>query len=347
MKRFLLFIAAISLTFGTLRAQTPGQAAAPAADSAAASVMPGADTVSVMPGRDRASVDTTRFVPDESIAFAQYDTLTLEMDLYFPTDDAEQHRCIIYTYGGGFVDNNQRHIETRALCRRLADDGFVVVATNYRLGLRGVQFKGPASMVKPLEEAIRMATEDVMKVTRYVLDYASELTVDPAQVILIGSSAGAITSLQCDFERCNATDLAQQYLPDGFRYAGVIAFSGAIFSRRGLSYKYDTPAPTFFLHGTADRLVPYRQIKFFNIGFFGSDRVAGRFKKEHYTHKILRFTDEGHTVAARYFTNYSDVLWFIDNVISTGRHYEIDETFYDPERPRSPWDNADPNSLYK
>ena len=314
MKRFLLFIAAISLTFGTLRAQTPGQAAAPAADSAAASVMPGSDTVSVMPGRDtvsvmpaapaadsavasvmpgrdRASVDTTRFVPDESIAFAQYDTLTLEMDLYFPTDDAEQHRCIIYTYGGGFVDNNQRHIETRALCRRLADDGFVVVATNYRLGLRGVQFKGPASMVKPLEEAIRMATEDVMKVTRYVLDYASELTVDPAQVILIGSSAGAITSLQCDFERCNATDLAQQYLPDGFRYAGVISFSGAIFSRRGLNYRY----------GTADRLVPYRQIKLFNIGFFGSDSVAGRFKKGHYSHKIMRFTDEGHTVAARPF----------------------------------------------
>ena len=87
----------------------------------------------------------------------------------------------------------------------------------------------------------------------------------------------------------------QQYLPDGFRYAGVIAFSGAIFSRRGLNYRYDTPAPTFFLHGTADRQVPYRQIKFFNIGFFGSDRVAGRFKKEHYTHKILRFTDEGHT----------------------------------------------------
>ena len=131
MKRFLLFIAAISLTFGTLRAQTPGQAGGDAA------VMPGSDTASVIPGSDRASVDTTRFVPDESIAFAQYDTLTLEMDLYFPTDDAEQHRCIIYTYGGGFIDNNQRHIETRALCRRLADDGFVVVATNYRLGLRG------------------------------------------------------------------------------------------------------------------------------------------------------------------------------------------------------------------
>ena len=171
MKRFLILFAALSLTIGTLWAQTP-----------------------VQDGQD-AAIDTSRFVPDESIAFAQYDTLSLEMDLYFPSDDAERHRCIIYSYGGGFIDDNQRNLETRRLCRQLADDGFVVVATNYRLGLRGVQFKGPLSMVKPLENAIKLAAEDVMKVTRYVLDYASELTVDPGQVVLMGSSAGAITSL--------------------------------------------------------------------------------------------------------------------------------------------------------
>ena len=319
MKRILTFLTVLCLCAISLAAQTP----------------------------DQASVDTTRFQPDESITFAQYDTLALEMDIYFPTDDAEQHRCIIYSYGGGFVSDNQRHQETRALCRKFADDGFVVVATNYRLGLKGVQFKGPASMVKPLEKAIQMAAEDVMKVTRYVLNYASELTVDPGQVILMGSSAGAIASLQCDFERSNATDLALQYLPDGFRYAGVVSSSGAIFSCRGLKYKYDTPAPTFFLHGTADRLVPYRQIKIFNIGFYGSDRVADRFKKEHYAHKILRFTDEGHMVAARYFTNYDDVIWFLDNVVTGGHHFEIDETIYDPDRPKTPWDNADPNALYK
>ena len=201
--------------------------------------------------------DSTRWHPDEAIAFAQYDTLSLEMDLYFPLDDAEQHRCIIFSYGGGFIDDNQRHIEIRHFCRQLADDGFVVVAANYRLGLRGVQFKGPLSMIKPLENAVEMAAEDVMKVTRYVLDYAAELTVDPQQVILMGSSAGAIASLQCDFERCNRTDLAQRYLPEGFRYAGVVAFAGAIYSRKGLEYKHDIPAPTLFFHGTADKLVPY------------------------------------------------------------------------------------------
>lgn len=297
--------------------------------------------------RDWSTVDTTRFVPDEVIAFAQYDTLALEMDIYFPTDDAERHRCIIYSYGGGFIDNNQRNISTRALCRRMADDGFVVVATNYRLGLKGVKFKGPVSMVKPLENAIRIAVEDVMKVTRYVLDYANELTVDREQVILMGSSAGAIASLQCDYERCTSSELAQQYLPEGFRYAGIISFAGAIFARGGLRYDQDTPAPTLFLHGTADRLVTYRQIKALGMGFYGSSVIVKQFQKYHYPHKIMRFTDEGHMVASRYFDNYDDVVWFIDNLVTGGRRLEIDETLTDHDRQRSPWDNADPNTLYK
>ena len=294
-----------------------------------------------------APVDSAAFQPDESIAFAQYDTLALEMDLYFPKDDAEAHPCILFSYGGGFVNDNQRHYETRRLCRMLADDGFVVIATNYRLGLKGVQFKGVISMVDPLEGAIFQATEDVMKVTRYVLDYADELTVDPLKIILIGSSAGAITSLQCDYERCNRTELARQYLPEGFRYAGVIAFAGAVFSRRALGYANDVPAPTLFLHGTADRLVTYKQIKFFSIGFYGSDRIARHFKDRHYAHKIIRFTDEGHTVAARYFSNYDEVLDFVDQFITKGKHLEIDETVYDPFREKSSWDTADPASLYK
>ena len=294
-----------------------------------------------------APIDSAAFQPDESIAFAQYDTLALEMDFYFPADDAESHPCIIYSYGGGFVSDNQRHFETRRLCRMLADDGFVVIATNYRLGLRGVQFKGVSGMVKPLESAIKMATEDVMKVTRYALDYANELTVDPLRIILMGSSAGAITSLQCDYERCNRSALAKQYFPDGFRYAGVIAFAGAIFSRKGLDYPHDTPAPTLMLHGTADRLVTYKQIKFFGIGFYGSDGIARVFKDRHFAHKIIRFTDEGHTVASRYFENYDDIQWFIRHMVIEPRHYEIDETFSDPFRKRPSWDTADPGSLYK
>ena len=293
-----------------------------------------------------APIDSAAFHPDESIAFAQYDTLALEMDLYFPSDEAETHPCIIYSYGGGFIDNNQRHFDTRYLCRKLADDGFVVIATNYRLGLKGVQFNGVAGMVKPLENAIQLAAEDVMKVTRYAIDYASELTVDPLRIMLMGSSAGAITSLQCDFERCNRSELAQRYLPEGFRYAGVASFSGAIFSRKPLEYKHDMPAPTLFLHGTADKLVPYKQISFFGTGFYGSNRLVRVFKDRHYPYKIMRFLDEGHAVATRYFANYDDLCWFLDKMVLEGRHLEIDETISDPFRPTFEWDQFEPSNLY-
>lgn len=320
MKRFLILFAALALSVGALSGQTPGQASHP---------------------------DTTRFQPDESRIFARYDTLALAMDIYFPEDDAPRRPCIIYSYGGGFIHRNQRHFDTRKLCRMLADEGYVVIASDYRLGLQGVQYSGAVGMVRPLENAILMATEDVMKVTRHALDFAPELGVDPLRIILMGSSAGAIASLQCDFERCGGTSLAQQYLPEGFRYAGVVAFAGAIFSRRGLGYPHDMPAPTLFLHGTADRLVPYRQIKLFGIGFYGSDRIAAAFRNRHYPHKIIRYTDEGHTVAARYFSDYEQIGWFIDRYVKQGRHLEIDETFSDPFREKSPWDTADPAGLYR
>lgn len=294
----------------------------------------------------KAPIDSTRCQPDESIVFAQYDTLALEMDIYFPNDDAVAHPCIIYTYGGGFIMNTQRIFETRRLCRMLADDGYVVVATDYRLGMKGVKFKGAAAAVKPLENAIQLATEDVMKVTRYVLDYAPELTVDPLKIILMGSSAGAIVSLQSDYERCNRTELAQRYLPEGFRYAGIASFSGAIFSRKGLEYKHDMPAPTLLLHGTDDKLVPYKQIKVFNIGFYGSDKIAKRFKERHYPYKIIRFQNEGHNVAARYLSNYDDLRWFLQKMVAEGRHLEIDEYCNDPFREHTSWENFDPGNLY-
>ena len=318
MKRFYFLFAVLCFTFVTAFAQD------------------------VMSGPDRASR------PDESIAFAVLDTLTLEMDLYFPVDDAEQHPCIIYSYGGGFVADNQRHEETRTLCRRLAGEGFVVIAANYRLGLRGVQFKGPLSMIKPLENAIRMATEDVMTVTRYAWDYADELCIDRQQIILMGSSAGAITSLQCDYERCNRSELASRYLPEGFRYAGIIAFSGAIFARKGLEYRHDMPAPTLFLHGTADKLVPYKQIKFFKIGFFGADALVKRFEKFGYPYYARRFEGYGHSVAAGGPVTVDDLVWFCHHYVLKKERLQVDG-FYRNLDPRTmpAFDMYTPDDLYK
>lgn len=284
--------------------------------------------------------------PDYSVPYATYDEETLELDFYLPRDTLEEHLCIIFSYGGGFLQNNQRSASTKEFCRKLADEGYVVIASDYRLGLKGVKMKSKLGMAKSLSNAIQMASEDIFKATVYVLENAGELKVRPDGIILCGSSAGAITSLQCDYELCNRTPISC-ILPEEFHYAGIISFAGAVYSEEGrCDYKVHDPAPTLMLHGTSDKLVNYNKTAFFNIRFSGSNDLQKRFAKFGWDHEIIRFVDEGHGVAGRMMDNFEDVIWFIDNMVIAGRGFEIDKTVNDIDHIRSSWDSSSPKDLY-
>lgn len=289
--------------------------------------------------------DSTLF--DRTVVFSMEDTTVLGMDVYMPSDDAAAHRCVVFAYGGGYMTNNQRSMGTQRFCRRLADDGFVAIAIDYRLGLKDFVAKGgPLTMIKPTERSIKMAAEDMFKAVKCIIDNAEALKVCPDSIILCGSSAGAITALQADYELCNRTPMTAQ-MPEDFRFAGVISFAGAIFSHEGkCDYRVHDPAPTFFLHGTKDHLVDYKKIQVFQLGFFGSNELVKRFVKFGWPYKIMRFKDEGHSVAMRMLDNYDDVIWFIDNMVSGGRNYRIDETFHDVDRKLSEWDSMNSKKLY-
>lgn len=288
------------------------------------------------------------YEPDRTVVYAQVDTAVLGMDLYIPKDDAQLHKCVIFSYGGGFMDNNQKSKITRTFCRTLADDGIFAIAIDYRLGLKGFNAKGgPLTMIKPVDNSIRMATEDLFRAVNCVLDHAAEWHIDPDCIILCGSSAGAIMSLQGDYELCNRTAMTAG-IPDDFRFAGVIAFSGAVFSHEGkCDYTVHNPAPTFMLHGTADKLVTYKKIAAGKLGFYGSSELVKRFKKFEWPHKIMRFEGEGHSVANRMMDNYEDVIWFIDNMVAAKRNLRIDETVKDVDHKVAKWDTMSAKGLYK
>lgn len=295
-----------------------------------------------------AAASAQEYEPDRTVVFAQVDTTILGMDLYIPKDDAPAHKCVIFAYGGGFMDNNQRSKITRTFCRTLADDGIFAIAIDYRLGLKGYKAKGgPLTMIKPVDNSVRMAAEDMFRAVNCVLDNASEWRIDPNCIILCGSSAGAITALQTDYELCNRTDMTAG-IPEDFRFAGVISFSGAIFSHEGkCDYRVHAPAPTFMLHGTADKLVTYKKIALGNLGFYGSNELVKRFKKFEWPYKIMRFEDEGHSVANRMMDNYEDVIWFIDNMVVAKRNLRIDETVKDVDHKLAKWDSMSAKGLYK
>ena len=136
--------------------------------------------------------------------------------------------------------------------------------------------------------------------------------------------------MQAEYEICNNTSWAQ-VLPADFNYVGVMSFSGAILSREGkVDYK-ETPCPTMMLHGTADELVPYEQIRFLNLGFFGGGELVKRFKKFGYNYNMYHFVDYGHEIAGSMETTIGLQKDFLEKNVAGKKERLVETWISDPD----------------
>jgi predicted esterase len=176
-----------------------------------------------------------------------------------------------------------------------------------------------------------MGVEDLYSATAFLVENAVELGIDPSNIVISGSSAGAIIALQAEYEVCNGTSWTAT-LPEGFRYAGVMAFAGAILSREGkVDFKKYAPAPTLMLHGTADEVVPYKQIAVFNLGFFGAGKLVERFQKFDYNYNIYHFVDYAHEVASSMETTMDLQKRFLETNVMQGKKRIVEAWISDPD----------------
>ena len=289
--------------------------------------------------------------PSATYKYVQRDSSSLYLDIYEPADslksiDGKEKPTVMYIFGGGFMSGDKREKSARPFFKTLTDNGYRVIAIDYRLGLKGVSNAGlHKDFVQKLQKAIGLAVEDAIAATLFIIKNSRILGIDPDNLVLCGSSAGAITSLQTEWERCNGTELGKR-LPEDFRYAGVISFSGAIFSNRE-SIKYaQAPCPTFLAHGTADAIVPYYQTKFFSLCMGGSGSILNTFKSKGYTYNFYRFPGRGHEIAAA--ANYMEyeVLRFLESNV-TGQEKRIVEcNIDDPSIPVPDWAKTDYKGIY-
>lgn len=273
--------------------------------------------------------------PDGTYLFAQRDTCDLYLDLYRPTKGSEtsihgmKKPAIIFMFGGGFTSGVRNNPRYQIWFKQMNDLGYSVISIDYRLGLKGTDKVGVAQ-VNVLDKAIHMAVEDLFSATSFIIDNAEQLGVEADNLVLSGSSAGAISVMQAEYELANRTSWAQ-VLPENFRYAGVMSFAGAILSREGkLDYKRE-PAPTLILHGTADKVVPYKQIKLFNLGFFGGAKICKRFEKFGYNYNMYHFLDKGHIIADSMRKTVDLQTAFIENNIMLGNPRIIEAMVDDPD----------------
>ena len=265
-------------------------------------------------------------VTKSTYTFAVKDTSELKLDVYMPEDSLAEHPCLVFAFGGGFKMGARDEESYQKYLTEIAENGIVGVSIDYRLGLKDKKVKNLIQLAQILETSVSMAVEDMASAVKFVLDNATELKVNTKQIIISGSSAGAITALQTDYYLSNSKI---DMLPEDFRFAGVVSFAGAVASfGEKLEYKKQ-PAPVLFMHGTKDELVTYNKKVVLKRGMYGSNYlIENLWVKNNWPYMALRFRNFGHEVAMLGFKeNVPTVLEFIENfVLNPTKHYVKDVT---------------------
>ena len=167
----------------------------------------------------------------ETLVYSVKDGQELLMDKYVdpavPYDGGRP--VLIYAFGGGFAMGSRSSAFQIPYYKHFVDRGFVVLAIDYRLGVKAPEggkvedLPVPEGYETRFDYAVRIACEDMIDATAYVVAHADEWGVDPTKIILSGSSAGAMTSLNAAYEVAGEREFASR-LPEDFNYGGVIWF---------------------------------------------------------------------------------------------------------------------------
>lgn len=275
----------------------------------------------------------------ETYRFVERDTCALYLDIFRPDSGAQTtfkgvaKPAIMFVFGGGFTSGHRSDDGVRGWFRRLNANGYTVVAIDYRLGMKGYHMgRGLRGAMKALNSFVlsqQMGVEDVFAAVSFLAAHP-ELNVPADNIVLSGSSAGAIISLACASAIANGQTAG---LPEGFTFKGVMSFAGGIISKKGAPKFAKAPCPLLLFHGTADKIVAYKHFGTFRRGIWGSSYLASRLKRQGGNYSIWRFNGLAHEVAS-----YMGVMWhvekeFLERNVMQGIHCEVDALVDDPSLP--------------
>ena len=281
---------------------------------------------------------------------AQRDTCDLFMDVYEPVaipGDTLDRPTILFVFGGGFIMGRRDDPWVLPWFKLLNENGYRVVSVDYRLGLKGIRMRFDLfhliQSANYTKAAVDMGVEDVFASVRYLADHP-ELGVDMDNIVIAGSSAGAMISLSCELEACNRTVRAE-ILPEGFHFAGVMSFAGAIMSDSGKPKYKRTPCPQLLIHGTRDGAVAYGKMGFGRWGMFGSSYLVEEVLQPNgYTYQFYRYVDHSHDMAANMLANWPEEKRFLEVSVMGRKPLVIDSTVDDPTMPV--WQSVTLDDIY-
>ena len=117
---------------------------------------------------------------------------TLRLDRYETASGEAGRPVVIFAFGGGFRGGSRDEARLLPYFEFLAREGYVVASIDYRTTLSDYDpSTGVEGFVPALQGAVGTAVEDLYTATAFIAANADGWGVDPAKMILSGSSAGA------------------------------------------------------------------------------------------------------------------------------------------------------------
>ena len=249
-------------------------------------------------------------VSTETLVYGQGDVLVdgkptpkdLLLDLYQPIGAPPGLRPVLLAiHGGGFVMGSRTHKGIVNIANGLAARGYVVAAVEYRLApehpVPSPRVQGLAALVEPIDmsevaaslelseaqykAAVPAAMEDALSALTWLADQAELRSFDRSRLVVLGSSAGAFTTLYTVYH-ANEFGLATPGAA-----AVVDLWGGFGFSSDATALEAGEP-PIFIVHGTEDELVPFAL----------SEAVAARARAVGVRYEFYPLVGYGHGFAA-------------------------------------------------
>lgn len=269
-----------------------------------------------------------------TLTYAVKGESTLQLDFYRDSTLAGKLPTYIYVHGGSWADGTRKDAKWIG---RVAKHGLNAVSISYRLDRAGKELPDTTKWGAEFSQAIRIGVEDLYDATAYLLENEDKLGVDREKVIISGGSAGATNSIMAEYWLCNHEELATTRLPEGFRYAAVIPWAGAVW-KIGMDTPHwdEEPCPHMFCHGTKDWVVPFwdTMIPASNFGAFGPETLSGIFKENGWAYETLFVEESDHymaggpdfsiTAPSEKVDYTGQMLDFIDRFVLDGQRMQIE-----------------------
>ena len=268
--------------------------------------------------------------------------LDLKLDVYYPKTDVFKNRpLVMLIHGGAFYIGSKESAAERSLATALAKRGYLVASIDYRLG-----FKLSPSDV---ELSAYRAVQDAHAALRFLAHNAQGLGINPDQVYVGGTSAGAVASLTVAFmDNDERPERIKQATKEGwltrieesgnkytekFTIKAVANMWGAVSDLNVIDK--DQKISVLSIHGTADGIVPYEYDHPFQNSLmvnrllmdkmYGSKPIHDRLQILGIRNRLVSLQGMGHEPE---LDNYKTLNQWMDTIT-----YNVSKFFYEETAP--------------